>query len=361
MSQLAIDLWRPSRTLRKNSRMTDRPRATLNDVAAHAGVSVATVSRALRDRGEMSADTRSRVLAAAAELGYSAAGQRRGRPRRGTSLLIDLVLGRFHDPYTEEITVGARTTASELGYDLVLTAERDDPADDWPARIRSRGSAGVILGLIMPTRPQLALMRRAAIPLVLIEPPSETSLLLPSLRTTDSAGAAAAARHLVERGARRFIVIGGTPSYRYGRARVDGFLRTLDEVAPRAHRVQTSADWSAWDARRACARALAELEGEGPIGVFACTDEMAAGAYRAIADSGRRIPEDVLVVGFDDVRGARWLRPSLTTIRQPIRELGSAAVRMLAQAAAGGEVSTEAVVLPTELVERGSTRTIIGG
>lgn len=361
MSQLAIDLWHPSRTLRKNSRMTDRPRATLNDVAVSAGVSVATVSRALRDRGEMSTDTRSRVLAAASELGYSAVGQRRGRPRRGTSLLIDLVLGRFHDPYTEEITVGARTTASELGYDLVLTAERDDPADDWPARIHSRGSAGVIVGLIMPTRPQLALMRRASIPLVLIEPPSDTSLLLPSLRTTDGAGAAAAARHLVERGARRFIVIGGTPSYRYGRARVDGFLRTIDEVAPHAHRVQASADWSAWDARRACARALAELEGEGPIGVFACTDEMAAGAYRAIADSGRRIPEDVLVVGFDDVRGARWLRPSLTTIRQPIRELGSAAVRMLAQAAAGGEVSTEAVVLPTELIERGSTRTLIGG
>lgn len=343
----------------QNGRVPSLPRITLTDVAGRAGVSVATASRALRARGEMAADTRSRVLRAASELGYSTTGQVRGRPRRGTSLMFDLVLGHFHDPYTEEITAGARTTASRLGYDLVLTAERDEPADDWPERIRSRGSAGVIVGLIVPTSTQIAAMRRAGIPLVLMEPPSEASSPLPSLRTTDSAGGAAAARHLVERGARRFVVIGGAPSYRYGRARVDGFVRTVDEIAPGAPCVRTSADWSAWDARRACARALAELPGDGPIGVFACSDEMAAGAYRAIADSGRAIPRDVLVVGFDDVRGARWLHPSLTTIRQPIREMASEAVRILAHAAAGGEVSTEAIVMPTELVERGSTRALV--
>jgi LacI family transcriptional regulator len=341
-------------------RVTTPPRATLTEVAARAGVSVTTASRALRERGEMASDTRSRVIRAATELGYRRAGQGRGRPRRGTSLLFDLVLRHFHGPYADEITAGARTTASELGYDLVLTEERDDPADDWPERIRSRGSAGVILGVIVPTSGQIASMRRAGIPLVLMDPPSEASTPLPSLQTTDGDGAAAAAHHLVECGARRFIVIGGTPSYRFGRARVDGFLRTLAEIAPGAPHVRVNADWSAWGARRACARALAELPGSGPIGLFACTDEMAAGAYRAIADSGRAIPRDVLVVGFDDVRGSRWLHPSLTTIRQPIREMASEAVRILARAAAG-EVSAEALVMPTELVERGSTRGVAGG
>lgn len=338
---------------------TSRP--TLTAVAARAGVSVATASRALRHRGEMAPDTRARVLRAASDLGYAAQGQTRGRPRRGTSLLIDLVLGHYHDPYTEEVTAGARTTASELGYDLVLTAERDDPADDWPERIRSRGSAGVILGLTVPTRPQIAAMRRAGIPLVLFEPHSEASSPLPSVRTTDREGGAAAARHLVERGAQRFILIGGSPSYRYGRARVDGFLRALEELSPAAPCLRTGADWSAWGARRACAEALAELPGSGRIGVFACTDEMAAGAYRAIADSGRAIPADVMVVGFDDVRGARWLQPSLTTIRQPIREMASAAVRLLARAAAGEQIPADAIVMPTELVARGSTRGPLGG
>ena len=123
--------------------------------------------------------------------------------------------------------------------------------------------------------------------------------------------------------------------------------------------MRTSADWSAWDARRACARALSELGGDGPVGIFACSDEMAAGAYRAVADSRLGIPRDVLVVGFDDVRGARWLQPSLTTIRQPIREMAATAVRLLARSAAGEEVAPEAIVMPTELVERGSTRTAI--
>jgi LacI family transcriptional regulator len=337
--------------------MASETRTTLADVAEHAGVSVSTASRALRGRGEMAQDTRSRILASAGALGYSLAGESRGRPRRGTALMLDLVLGHFHDPYSEEITAGARTAASRLGYDLVLTMERDDPDDDWPARISSRGSAGVIVGLIMPTSNQLAIMRRTGIPVVLFEPPAEGALPLPSVRTTDRAGGATAARHLVEQGAGRFIVIGGSPSYRYGRARVNGFVEELDRIAPCAPVLRTSADWSARQSQRSCSRALDELGGEGPIGLFACSDEMAAGAYRAIAAAGLTIPGDVLVVGFDDVRGARWLQPSLTTIRQPIREMAATAVQLLSLAIAGAPATHQTTELPTQLVERGSTRT----
>jgi len=339
--------------LRKNGWM-EESRTTLAAVAAAAGVSVATASRALRGRGEMAPETRARVLAAARSTGYSRDGVLRGRPRGGTSRVFDLVLGHFHDPYTDEVTAGAHTAASQLNYDLVLTAERDDPADDWPARTRSRGTAGVILGLIVPTTAQMEIMRGAGIPVVLLEPPSGSTLDLPSVRNTDRAGGSAAAEHLLSRGARRFVIIGGIPSYRYGRARVEGFLDVLDTTAPRAARVRTHADWSALDARRACARALAELDGEGTIGLFACSDEMAAGAYRAVAEAGLTVGRDVLVVGFDDVRGARWLHPPLTTIRQPIREMAAAAVHMLADMAAGTPRADQ-VELPTELVARGST------
>lgn len=336
--------------------MTGSQRITLARVAEGAGVSVSTASRALRGRGDMAADTRSRVLQAARALGYTVAGESRGRPRAGTSLIFDLVLGHFHDPYTDEVTAGARTAAARLRYDLVLTAERDDPDDDWPQRIRSRGTAGVILGLIVPTAAQMSLMRRAGIPVVLLEPPSEAQVKLPSVRTTDRAGGAAAAEHLIDRGVRRFIVIGGAPSYRYGRGRVDGFLDALARLVPGVPRVRTDADWSAMEAWRSCARALGELDGAGPIGIFACSDEMAAGAYRAIAEAGLTVPRDVLVIGFDDVRGARWLHPSLTTIRQPIREMAAAAVHMLSRAVAGETLEDEITVLPTELVARGSTR-----
>lgn len=271
-------------------------------------------------------------------------------------MMFDLVLGNFHDPYADEVTAGARTAAAQLRYDLVLTTERDDPDDDWPRRIRSRGTAGVVLGLIMPTSTQMAPMRRAGIPVVLLEPPGESAMMLPSIRTTDRAGGAAAAEHLVATGARAFIIVAGSPSYRYGRDRVDGFRAELARLLPGASCELVDADWSAIDASRASARALSQLQGQGPIGLFACSDEMAVGAYAAIAAAGLTIPRDVRVVGFDDVRGARWLQPSLTTIRQPIREMAAAAVRTLAAAAAGEAPDPRAVELPTELVVRGSTR-----
>lgn len=340
--------------------MNGPQRVTLADIAAEAGVSVATVSRALRGRGDLAPQTRARVLAIARRRGHSRSGERRGRPRSGTSLLFDLVLGHFHDPYSDEVTAGARTAASQLSFDLVLTAERDSPDDDWPMRIRSRGSAGVVLGLIRPTAAQLAVLREADIPIVLMDPRTDPSPGLPSVRTTDRAGGVAAGAHLVERGARRFIVIGGAPSYRYGRARIDGFETVVRASLPDAPLRRIQADWTAANARYACASALAALDGEGPIGLFACTDEMAAGAYRAIADAGLSIPRDVLVVGFDDVRGARWLRPSLTTVRQPIREMAAAAIHALAAASAGADLADEVIELPTTLIARGSTRTEVG-
>ena len=343
----------------QNSGMTASPRATLTDVASAAGVSVSTASRALRGRGDLSAETRARVLAAAERLGHSRSGERRGRPRSGTSLLFDLVLGHFHDPYTDEVTAGARTAAARLNYDLVLTAERETPGDDWPARIRSRGSAGVVLGLMVPTTKQLAILRDADIPVVLLDPWADSSLPIPSVRTTDRAGGVDAAEHLIAQGAQRFIVIGGAPSYRYGRARVEGFESTVRRLLPEAPLVRAQADWSAAGARRAGNVALSELRrrgGAGPVGLFACSDEMAAGTYRSAADAGLAIPEDIMVVGFDDVRGARWLRPPLTTVRQPIREMAASAIHALAAYAQGEPLSASITELPTRLVARGSTR-----
>ncbi|MDT0158084.1 LacI family DNA-binding transcriptional regulator [Microbacterium sp. ARD32] len=330
-------------------------RVTLARVAEEAGVSVSTASRALRGRGDMSADTRARVLRASAALGYTFAGESRGRPRDSAAGVIDLVFGHFHDPYTDEVVAGARTAAAVLRHDLVLTTDRSDAEDDWPHRIRTRGSAGVIVGLMTPTTAQLALMREAGIRLVLLDPPSEAHAPLPSIRTTDRVGGAAAADHLIDCGARRFILIGGTPSYRFGRARVDGFTSAVRRRAPDARVLRVDGDWGAAAAARAAARALRDLDGHGPIGLFACNDEMAAGAYRAIADAGLEVPRDVLVVGFDDVRGARWLHPPLTTIRQPLREMGAAAVRMLVRGIEGKEPAAQGVELPTALVVRGST------
>ncbi|MCP2637928.1 LacI family DNA-binding transcriptional regulator [Microbacterium sp. HD4P20] len=328
-------------------------RVTLATVAAHAGVSVATASRALSGRGDLAPATRRRVLASARTLGFVRDPTAGGRPP-GSARLLDLVLGSFHNSYSDEVTAGARSAAAAAGYDLVLTEERDSPDDDWPMRIRRRGSAGVVLGLIAPTASQLAALRDAEIPVVLMDPQAETSRGLTSVRTTDREGGVAAAAHLATRGATRFAIVVGLPAYRYGRARLEGFRAGLAVAHPDTEAVVVPADWGAAAAREGLIPLMRDLAASERLGVFACSDEMASGAYAAAAATGRRIPDDVLVVGFDDLRGARWLTPPLTTVRQPIREMAAAAVTALADAAAGAPLPPSPIVLPTRLIERGS-------
>lgn len=334
--------------VRKNDGM--RPRPTLTDVAAAAGVSVATASRALGGQGALKPETRARVMARADELGYTRVGENRGRPR-ARSALIDLVLGHFDDPWSDEIAAGARAAAADAGYDLVLTVERDSVADDWPQRIRARGSAGVVLGLIRPTRAQLDALQHARIPVVLLDPRSDPVVPVASVGTTDAEGGRDAARHLAAGGARRLIVVAGRPRYRYGRARVTGFLAGAAEHAPQSPVTVVDVDWEAGSVRAALAGTL----GDGPVGVFAITDALARGVYAAAADAGLTVPDDVRIVGFDDARTARGLVPPLSSVRQPLREIAARAVELVDAAARGEVLAPERVELPTTLRVRGSS------
>ncbi|MBN9185986.1 MAG: substrate-binding domain-containing protein [Microbacterium sp.] len=332
-----------------------RSRVTLAAVAAATGLSVASVSRALAGRGDLASDTRARVLAAARRLGYARSGEARGRPRAGTARLFDLVLGHFHDPYSDEVTAGARGAAAAAGFDLVLTAERDRPDDDWRARIRARGSAGVVLGLVVPTAGQLAQLEAAVIPVVLLDPRSVHTPPLPVVHTTDRDGGESAAAHLIDAGADRFLVVTGTPAYRFGRARIEGFVAEVRRRLPDADVRRVDVDWTGRTARRRSAPFMASVRPGERLGVFACADTLAEGVYAAAADAGRGIPHDVLVVGFDDVRTARVLTPALTSVHQPIREMAAAAIGLLTRAAAGETLTPTATVLPTRLVVRAST------
>ena len=120
------------------SKTTNEEPATLRDVAEAAGVSIASASRALAGRGDLSRETRARVVAAAEALGYERAGGGRGRPTTLDPRLIEFVLGSFDDAWTDAMTRGAREAAFAAGFDLVLTLERPDPSDDWPTRVATR-------------------------------------------------------------------------------------------------------------------------------------------------------------------------------------------------------------------------------
>ncbi len=325
----------------------------LADVAARAAVSVATASRALTGRGELKRETRERVLAAAAELGYDRASRPAGRPTTQDTRLIEFVLGAFDDAWTDAMMTGARRAAFELGYDLALTLERDDPTDDWPTRVATRRPSGVVLGIIQPTHRQLAELRGLRIPIVLLEPRSEPGGSLVSVGTTDWQGGYDAGRHLVQSGAERFVVLTGVPRYRFGRAREEGFHAAVTELRPDADIRHVDSLWSEATVTDALVHAL--RSGDGNVGVFACNDGMARAVYRAARALDRRIPEDISVIGFNDEPHAARMQPPLSTVHQPLGDMARRAVEIVHTLHRGGGAHHGRVELPCHLVLRGST------
>ncbi|MFH8251902.1 LacI family DNA-binding transcriptional regulator [Microbacterium sp. B2969] len=332
-------------------------RASLRDVAAAAGVSAATASRVLSRTGDFSPATRTAVLEAAARLGYDRSSTARGRRPHPDPQLIELVVGGLGGGWTSQVVQGAHERAFDLGYDLVLTRERDDPTDDWPMRIAARRSSGVVLALITPTRRQLELFAGFAVPTVLLDPQARTDLGLVTVGATNRAGGADAARHLVAQGYERFAFASGRLRYRFGRERERGFREGLAEALPGAVVEAVEADWS-HEVPRATRDRLLELSAEGRLGVFAFNDGVARAIAAAVTDAGRRVPDDVGVVGFDDDPIQRVRGIPLTTVRQPIREMAARAVELVDGLRRGEAVMPRQVELPTELIVRGSTGSV---
>ena len=326
---------------------------TLREIADAAGVSISSVSRALAGRGDLGRDTRARILDVARAMDYDRRASSRGRPTSVDPRLIELVLGGFDDAWTDEVITGARRSAFRHGYDLVLTLERDDPADDWPARVATRRPSGVILGLIRPTSRQLEELRGLRIPLVLFDPRSDPHGELASVGTTDWQGGYDAGAHLAATGLRRFIVVTGVPRYRFGKAREEGFRRAIAELADGAPVTRVDTRWGDADVAAAFGRFFAD--DRTPTGVFAGNDEMALAAYRAAERLGLAIPDVLSVIGFDDEPRARAATPPLTSVRQPVGEMAARAVELVRELRQRDTDRFERVELPTRLIVRGST------
>lgn len=330
-------------------------RVTQADVAARAGVSVGVVSRALSGRGDVSGETRAHVMRVARELGYERGAEPRGRPASAPRNVVELALGGFDDGWGLEVVAGASRAATERGLDLVLVAEREEPGDDWVERVIGRRSLGVVAGILTPTRRQLELLRDAAIPLVVLDPRTDPRLEVPAVAAANRDGGAMAARHLLELGHRDLLVVTGAPAYRFGRARARGFVEEVESVA--GCRVDSVAvGWSAAEARDALLPVLRARAGSvRPLGVFCTSDLFAVGLIRAASAVGLSVPQDVSVVGFDDMPAVRRLSPALTTVRQPIREMAAAAVELLAEMIESRSLTGPGREIATELIVRRST------
>lgn len=327
-------------------------RTTLADVARAAGTTVPTVSKVLGGRSDVSSATRARVMRVVEEVGY------RGRAGRGTSTrgerspFVDLVLSGVEGSWANRALSGVERAAEGAGIEVVVSVARP-PDGAWLTRLLARRLRGAVLALVDTTSEQLATLAAARVPIVLLDPVTQPPRTVASVGAANWAGGRAAAEHLLALGHRRLAVLAGRRTHLYSQARIDGFRSAVTQAGldlPDERVAHTD-----WGRARAAEQATALLRETSPTAVFACSDTIALGLYDAAATLGLRIPDDVSVVGFDDLPEAQWVTPALTTVRQPIAEMGEAALRMLLRISADPPPEAPREELATRLVVRAST------
>lgn len=325
--------------------------ATLAEIARAAGVSAPTVSKVLNGRADVAPGTRTRVEELLLRHGY-----RRRRGASQQSQLIDLVFHELDSAWAMEVVRGVENVAREEGLSLVLSesAGRLTPGQTWVDGVLARRPAGVILVLSDLDAAQRAQLTSRSIPFVVVDPAGDPGDDIPSVGAANWQGGLAATRHLTGLGHRRIGVIGGPARMMCSRARLDGYRAALETSGvPMDPELVREGEFNHEDGYTA-ALDLLRLP-EPPTAVFAGNDLQALGVYEAARELGLRIPEDLSVVGFDDLPITRWIGPPLTTVRQPLIEMAETAARLVLDLGRGRQPATTRVDLATSLVVRSST------
>ena len=329
-----------------------RPRVTLADVAREAQVSSQTVSRVLNNKGPMRPETRELVLQAVERLGYRPNSIARGLATNRTATL-GLIVPDIGNPYFAEVVRGAEDAARDRGYHVFLcnTDQHPEREEDAVAALEGKWVDGIVLcNPRLPLDRLRALLNRSTgVVLVGYDPIDEA---IGTVRVDDVTGAGMAIRHLVERGRRNLVFLSGQPGGPSHAHRLRGYLQAATDLG-------LSPDESRYvycdsNASSGFEAAIEALEAFPAINGMLCFNDLVAiGALRACADRNRRIPDDVAVIGFDDILLASLVQPQLTTVYRPKRELGAAAIEMLLNHLDGIDQTRE-VILAADLAIRQS-------
>ena len=333
-------------------------RVTIADVARAAGVSVPTVSKVLNRRADVAPETRARVERALDDHRYRrrGSGPRPAPPVPGAGA-VELVLTHLDGAYALEVVAGAEEGAARAGTPLVVTSAHDPHRRprEWVGPLAERSPAGVVVVLNHLSVETVDDLEGLGCPVVLLDPVGGTDPRIPTVGATNFAGGVAATEHLLALGHERVAVITGLPGLVCSRERLEGYRAAMARVGLAVDEALVHhGDFQAGGGHRAAAALLA-LD-EPPTAVFAGSDMQASGVYRAAHERGLRVPQDLSVVGFDDVSLAQHLSPALTTVRQPLADMAGEAVRMVTEIAEHGPSRTPPhLQLATSLVVREST------
>ena len=324
-------------------------RPTITDVAAAAGVSVATVSKAVNGRYGVASETVDRVLAVVAELGYESSLIASSMRSRKTGV-IGVLVADF-EPFSAEILKGVGQALRESRYDLLAYSGSRGAEDGWERRSLSRLSGTLIDGAIMVTPTVVNV--GAEVPLVAIDPHTGPADL-PTVECDSFGGALLATRHLIELGHFRIGFIAGRPDLRSSIARDAGYRRALTDAGLPVDPALVGSGSYRQDAVRMAALEMLRRP-DRPTAIFAANDISAMEIVKVAAELGLDVPRDLSIIGFDDVPEASKSTPALSTVRQPMQTLGAEAARLLLALMQGETPEVTHVTLPTRLVPRATT------
>lgn len=328
-------------------------RKTLAAIADEAGVSMPTVSKVLHGRSDVSVDTRERVGRLLRQYGYPQPGRGHRPPGGGQ---IEFVINELDNPWAAELIRGAEAALRPEGIGLVVSAVHKDQeqAERWGRALRERGSMGAVLVLSELSADREAELRDHGIPFVIVQPSTDARADAPSVGSTNWHGAYAATRHLAGLGHRRIAALMG-PAHRHSpRIRLHGYRAALEDAGlPFDPDLVRHGTYDRGPAR-SLMHELLDLA-QPPTAVFAGNDLQALGVYRALRERKLGVPDDVSVVGFDDLPFTQWITPELTTVRQPLDEMAAVAARLVVRLARGERPESVNLELPTTLVVREST------
>ncbi|MEO3744577.1 LacI family DNA-binding transcriptional regulator [Plantactinospora sp. B5E13] len=319
-------------------------------IAELAGVSKPTVSKVLNGRSGVALETRRRVEALLREHGY------RRPDKTPASATLEVVFYGLESHLAIQIMRGVEQVARrhELAVGFIEANGRTAPGRSWAEQLLARHPVGVIAAFSRFTPEQHAQLAASGIPLVALDPTGEPMHTIPSVGATNWSGGIAATRHLLDLGHRRIAVISGPPDYVAARARLEGCRAAMEIAGLRLDERLVRSGRFFFERGRDFGLELLHLA-DPPTAVVCGNDLQALGLYAAAAQLGLRIPQDLSVVGFDDIDNTRWCSPPLTTVRQPLAEMGATAAEMVLAVAAGEPLLQHRVELSTTLVVREST------
>ena len=334
-----------------------KTKPVLATVAALAGVSAPTVSKVINGRDDVAESTRLRVQAALAELGYESPMQRRARSTGPD--MVDLVIDGMATQYSMEILTGILDYAAAEAVDVVVgsvTPAKLQMAnhEEWAQRMIESGRKGLILVTSEMTTRQLDSFAQRNIPVVVIDPLNPPRQGFSSVGATNWAGGKEATEHLLSLGHTRIAFLGGPNAAECSVARLHGYLAALmgHGIKQRPEYILTGGFTKTFGAEGT--RQLLALD-EPPTAIFAASDATALGVLEEARQHGLRVPDDLSLVGFDGTPLTEQTLPRLTSVAQPLQEMGRAALRAVLRLVKGEELDSAHMELATELVIRDST------